>query len=476
MKHLYIILFVLLLVAPASAEWLNLTPTIDSFVINYDYNNSNYGSSETIIIQSNSEYPYATIEGLYHYDLSSLPYNAVIISATLYNYISTLGNNSIDAYYISSAWSEYSVTWNNKPTYGSHIFTLNTTSTGYVTNDVTTIVTNLITPGSSNYGFVLRADTVPTSWYILNSREVTSNKPYLNISYTTVPGSVISGMVYELRNGMNVPISGANVRVWDNLSTASYSTITGSSGTYSFTGLNNNATYYVQAISAAGYDNSAVEIVTVGENISYSKNILLKKTEPIYFEPNKMYVNFWAHYSDCPGGLCAISNTPYNVYEGEDTTAIESGYTDDDGLFRLELYKSRIYRVTLTNSTSGLSYSKKIFITSDQIELLVDNTSLVAPNMTIPDNTNLTNVSYKTGAYSWSLSNLTQAGLNSSIGLGIKGQGILVGIISWVVVGAGGVLTTIFMSGLLVWLGILNLGTVVFFILTAVSIWYLKGQ
>ncbi|MDP1614490.1 MAG: hypothetical protein Q8L68_01695, partial [Methylococcales bacterium] len=92
-------------------------------------------------------------------------------------------------------------------------------------------------------------------------------------------------------------------------------------------------------------------------------------------------------------------------------------------------------------------------------------------NATPDINVTTHNITYTGKA--WSVQNFTSQYLTSQIGLQSTGQGILAGLVMWVVVGAGGILTAIFASGILVYLGVMSEITLLFFALTALSIWVL---
>ncbi len=80
---------------------------------------SNFGGDDTLTVSYVSIDTVQEAVSLVKFDLSSLPAGAVIDSAQLQLYLtSSAGANpvSIAAYYVTSAWSEYGVTWNSFPT------------------------------------------------------------------------------------------------------------------------------------------------------------------------------------------------------------------------------------------------------------------------------------------------------------------------------------------------------------------------
>lgn len=95
-----------------------LNPIADAYVDSAN-SGTNYGSSANLYVGANSV-QYFTY---FKFDLSSLPPNANIISATLNAYLYATGGNvywqeSIGAYYCSdNSWTEDGITWNNKPSF-----------------------------------------------------------------------------------------------------------------------------------------------------------------------------------------------------------------------------------------------------------------------------------------------------------------------------------------------------------------------
>ena len=91
-----------------------------------------------------------------------------------------------------------------------------------------------------------------------------------NISQSGNTG--IYGVVYEIINGQQIPISGATVYISNSTSTWSSFQVVGSNGYYLFDNLASNTTYYLSA-KATGYDNSVTEYVTTGNKTWTQKDI-----------------------------------------------------------------------------------------------------------------------------------------------------------------------------------------------------------
>jgi hypothetical protein len=109
------------------------------------------------------------------FDLSQIPANARIVSASLslyqnqdvinnsslkdFKHSQLSGSNACLLQRITSPWSESSISWNTQPTTTTQNQVMVPASTDPVqdyTLDVTTIVREMVTPGATNYGFMLR--------------------------------------------------------------------------------------------------------------------------------------------------------------------------------------------------------------------------------------------------------------------------------------------------------------------------------
>ncbi len=165
-------------------------------------------------------------------------------------------------------------------------------------------------------------------------------------------------------------------------------------------------------------------------------------------------------------GLLGIDYSTYPLQN-----ASMSGFTGTDGSITFLMVETIYYKMDFVNISAGINHTEWVYPKDEVYPITVGTLTYAMVNVTPYANVSTYNVTYTDRV--WSLQNFTSLYLNSSIGLGTMGQGILTGIILWVVVGAGGVLTTIFVSGVLVLLGVLSQVTLLFFILTAVSVYLL---
>ena len=138
-KHLFATLAVVLAVSsPAFSGTEILEPVADSYV-NYADPDVNYGSATLMYVYNNASY---RKESLMRFDLSSIPSNQEIVSATLHLYVYTQGGNTDVAYLIEDdTWGEGAVTWNNRPSTGDQIGSWTLTQSGaFVQGDLTEAV------------------------------------------------------------------------------------------------------------------------------------------------------------------------------------------------------------------------------------------------------------------------------------------------------------------------------------------------
>lgn len=104
---------------PSTLKTANLTPVADTYV-NSDSNSTNYGTAQTLYVDGKpQEITYLT------FDLSSIPPNSSILSATLNLHTTSAqysGSPSTQDVRISStAWSEYSMNYSTKASYSSNV-------------------------------------------------------------------------------------------------------------------------------------------------------------------------------------------------------------------------------------------------------------------------------------------------------------------------------------------------------------------
>ena len=148
---------------------------------------STYGNDDDLTINYSS----STDHGLIEFDLSSLPADATIDSATLelreYSNCS-INQNAIEIHLNSAFWDESTVTWTNAPAYGPSIATNSgeTANCDWLIFDVTSAVNDWYNGASSNYGFRVTgpSETDVIKFIYSSDHSIASDRPILRINYT----------------------------------------------------------------------------------------------------------------------------------------------------------------------------------------------------------------------------------------------------------------------------------------------------
>ena len=164
----------------------------DSTVIQ-GYAGTNYGDADDMLVGFDKNYydpALKAVRSLVQFDLSAIPAGTNISSATLNLYFVEwldVPNTSrtITTYRISSGWSEMSVNWNNKPSFGESYGAASIKASSnwrYVAFDVTELVRAWVNNTHPNYGIMLRGPESSIWLRGFYTRE-SSYDPYLSIAY-----------------------------------------------------------------------------------------------------------------------------------------------------------------------------------------------------------------------------------------------------------------------------------------------------
>lgn len=161
---------------------------------------------------------------------------------------------------------------------------------------------------------------------------------------STLSGSAIEGVVYADINGVNTPLSSAEVTIWN--TTWSDSAITGSNGYYLFTGVADGEVYNVQAKKDLYLDSSIALVTAASDPITQNFYLLPDRTS----EEWRHYVKFivWG-----PAGY--YEGVTITVYKGSDVTALYTAETSNDGAVTFIMDRQQQYRVTAINATLGIN-------------------------------------------------------------------------------------------------------------------------
>ena len=199
-----------------------------------------------------------------------------------------------------------------------------------------------------NYFWKVRSYTAegePGDWSVTFQFSVVSN---FSISNQTA----VHGIVYELQSNKALPISGAKVRIYNNLTTWSSEQVTGSNGYYLFSNLTNYTTYYLQATRSDTYKDSMVYYVTTGARTASVQNILLERC---YSENECFYTQAYVKFIVQSVAGTAYSGVTASVYEGSAIMSLMTGTTGTDGSVTFQLKKDQEYRITFIKALNGIN-------------------------------------------------------------------------------------------------------------------------
>ena len=169
-----------------------LLPSDDTY-INAIQPDTNFGTDTLFQVWANSG---GNRRGLLRFDLSSIPTDAIITSATLYIYTSDSSTGVVTSVYrVTSPWSETTATWNspwsivggdynNLISYASYS---PNTANCMVTLNLTSLVSQWVNGTYQNYGMLLLSTGNNHAFRYVSKEETTNlqNRPRLSVTYTT---------------------------------------------------------------------------------------------------------------------------------------------------------------------------------------------------------------------------------------------------------------------------------------------------
>jgi hypothetical protein len=168
-------------------------PSQDTFIASGNPN-GNYGSSPNMGIGYSSSGGYGEMRMLLHFNLSSIPVNATINSATIYVYqYAALGYSNMDfqAQYAVTPWNEYNATWNNANYIGGAALPVGDfpNTLGWLSFNGVKLIQSWVNGSEPNYGLIITGNEDPLAnssrWFY--SSNAGSNPPYIDIIYTANP-------------------------------------------------------------------------------------------------------------------------------------------------------------------------------------------------------------------------------------------------------------------------------------------------
>jgi hypothetical protein len=191
------LLVLLALPAPAArAGTLVIQPDAligkDAEIIDGNFADSNRGTSTALI----SNFPSNRSVGLLQFNLSSLPVNAAITSATLTLFQAANDNKDkrYDVFRVTSDWDEAEVTFNKRPTYNTtavaSLLIPDDSSSAHRDWLVTSLVQGWATGSFSNFGMWIEdvsENRSGTALFRSSDESEPTYRPKLTISYNAVP-------------------------------------------------------------------------------------------------------------------------------------------------------------------------------------------------------------------------------------------------------------------------------------------------
>ena len=172
------------------------------------------------------------------------------------------------------------------------------------------------------------------------------------ISNMSVPdGTGIHGIIYELVNGIQTPVSNARVIIRNDVLNWTSEQITGSNGYYLFTGLVNETTYNLYATKSDTFKDSVAYYVTTGLGTTFTQNILLERC---YSGFDCFYNQAYVKFTIQSIFGTTYSNVAVSVYEGDDLVAEKIGTTGSDGSVTFLLKKDQEYRITFIKASNDI--------------------------------------------------------------------------------------------------------------------------
>ncbi|CAG0937568.1 tRNA3(Ser)-specific nuclease WapA [Thermoflexales bacterium] len=130
--------------------------------------------------------PSDAYQTLVQFDISSLPANATIVTATLEMYAPVSSTPNLRAYAALGTWSETTVTWNTKPTYSTDYGSQTVNGLGWHKWNVTSLAQQWKSGTRTNYGFLMAQSGTTFGTLDYDSSENASLRlPRLTVIYAT---------------------------------------------------------------------------------------------------------------------------------------------------------------------------------------------------------------------------------------------------------------------------------------------------
>jgi hypothetical protein len=169
----------------------NLSDIADSYVRDGSSTNINFGTSTTLLVQTNGT-PGNNCDTYLKFDLSGV---ANVSKAQLNIYAAVSANNNtlgVTVCGTSTNWTESGIKWTNRPSLGPIISGTNFSgkSLAWYVLDVGPYLQSQKAAGSNVVSLALHATNTTSANVSINSKEATANQPYLQLFTTNVPPTV----------------------------------------------------------------------------------------------------------------------------------------------------------------------------------------------------------------------------------------------------------------------------------------------
>ncbi|MEM7475839.1 MAG: DNRLRE domain-containing protein, partial [Planctomycetota bacterium] len=173
-------------------------PNADSWVYSLSSSrNVNYGSSSELEVYSTSKLTY------FRFDLSDL--QAEVYEAVLQLHPLSVSNSNVTHYLrevTSDNWDESSLTWNNRPTYGSALQSWRPVAAQPVTLDLTEYVLAALAAGDQKISFAISGSGASTVKYASSEHGEVAFRPRLDLTSTNMNRNPVGvADSYETING-----------------------------------------------------------------------------------------------------------------------------------------------------------------------------------------------------------------------------------------------------------------------------------
>ncbi|MBK5286451.1 MAG: DNRLRE domain-containing protein, partial [Bacteroidia bacterium] len=202
---------------------------LDDATISDNFASSNFGNhtEELLLTWSCSGSP-CVGRSIMNFDLSAIPTNSIINSATLYLYadINNAGSNGIPGQptygtdnagwvrRITQSWNENTVTWNTQPSFTTQnevTLPQSTSTTQDYAATVSALVQDMINNPSSSFGFLVMEKNESIYYnsliFVSNDNADTARNPKLVITYTPPSGNMTCTETVLDASGIDATIS-----------------------------------------------------------------------------------------------------------------------------------------------------------------------------------------------------------------------------------------------------------------------------